>query len=108
VNKPNGNGSGGVYRVIYSGLVQTALKDLLERAKQKGILTEVAAAVREIDGRLHTDPHVFGEPYKNVKHKKGQVRVAFVRPVAVEYAVYEKEHLVFVSKPLRPLPEAGL
>jgi hypothetical protein len=108
VSKPSGNGSGGLYRVVYSELVQNALKELLERARQKGILTEVLAAVKEIDGRLHNDPTVFGEPHKNLKHKKGQVRVAFVRPLAVEYAVHEKQRVVFITQPLQPLPETGL
>jgi hypothetical protein len=108
VSEPKGNGSGGLYRVVYSGLVQDALKDLLRRAQEKGILTEVLAAVKVIDGRLHTDPAVFGEPHKTLKHKNAQVRVAFVRPLAVEYAVYQKERKVFITRPLQPLPETGL
>jgi len=108
VNKPNGNGSGGHYKVAYSRLVQDALKALLERATEKGILTEVLSAVKEIDTRLHRDPTVFGEPHKNLKHRKGQVRAAFVRPLAVVYAVYEQERKVLVTRPLQPLPETGL
>lgn len=108
MKKPAGNGSGGHFKVAYSGLVQKALADLLERARQKGILTEVLAAVKEIDNRLHRDPTAFGEPHKNLKHGTGQVRAAFVRPLAVVYAVYEKERTVIVATPLVPLPETGL
>lgn len=108
MNKPNGNGSGGHYKVAYSRLVQEALKKLLERARKKGILSEVLAAVKEIDRRLHRDPTVFGEPHKNLKHGKGQLRTAFVRPLAVVYAVYKEERKVLVTRPLQPLPETGL
>jgi len=65
------------------------LKDLLERAREKVILGEVLAAAKEIDARLHRDPTEFGEPHKNMKHYEGQLRTAFVRPLAVSYAVYE-------------------
>ena len=108
MNKPNGNGSGALYKVAYAELVQSALKDLLGRAKEKGILGEVLAAVKEIDGRRHRDPTVFGEPHQNLKHGKGQVRTAFVRPLAVAYIVYEEERTVLVTRPLLPLPEIGL
>jgi hypothetical protein len=108
VNKPKGNGSGGHYKVAYSQLVQETLKQLLERARARGILSEVLAAVKEIDSRLHRDPTVFGEPHLNLKHGKGQLRTAFVRPLAVVYAVYEGERKVLVTKPLQPLPETGL
>ncbi len=93
MNKPNGNGSGALYKVAYAELVQSALKDLLGRAKEKGILGEVLAAVKEI---------------QNLKHGKGQVRTAFVRPLAVAYTVYEEERIVLVTRPLLPLPEIGL
>jgi hypothetical protein len=94
--------------VTYSEAVQNALKDLLKRAREKGILSEVAAAVKANDARLHRDPTVFGEPHQNLKHGKGQIRSAFVKPVGVIFAVYEQERLVFITKPLQPFPETGL
>lgn len=108
MSNPTGNGSGGLYKVAYSELVQNAVQDLLERARAKGILTEVLAALKEIDGRLHRDPTVFGEPHNDLVHGQGKLRAAVVGPLAIVYAVYEAERKVLVSLPLRPLPSSGL
>ena len=100
MSKPSGNGSGGLYQVTYSVVVRAALKKLVEHAKEVGILTEVFAAIKEINGRLHTDPIVFGEPLRELKSVKGQIRIAIVSPLAVEFAVHELDRKVLVAKPL--------
>jgi hypothetical protein len=73
---------------------------LLKQSKQQGRYAEVVAALKEFDGRLHTDPTVFGEPFLNLKHVHGQMRVAVVGPLVVEYAVHPKQRQGFVAKPL--------
>lgn len=108
MNEPDANDSAKPFRVAYSALVQNALKDLLERAKAKGILSQLLGALKEIYKRLHDDPTIFGEPLWKFKHTKGHVRAAFVRPLAVVYAVHEQERMAFVTKPIQPLPETGL
>ncbi len=107
MNKPSGNGSG-LYHVAYSDQVQSAFKELLKKAREKGILREVLAAAKAIDKRLHRDPMEFGEPHGNLKQGKGQLRSGFVRPLAVVYAVYEEDRKVLVTRPIYPLPECGL
>ncbi len=107
MSQPNTNGRRR-FKVAYSELVQTALKDLLQRAKAKGNLREVLAAVKEIDRRLHEEPTTFGEPHNNLLQGKGQRRAACVRPLGVVFAVYEAERTVLVTKPLIPLTESGL
>jgi hypothetical protein len=70
-------------------------------------LSEILAAIQEIDGRLHTDPMVFGEPTLDVKHKQGQARIAVVRLVSVQYVVFVKERKVIVTRPLVFLGATG-
>jgi len=108
LSKPNDNSSAGLFKVAYSELVRTAAKDLLQRAKAKGVLSEVTAAMRAIDQHLHRDPTTFGEPHKNLVHGQGQIRTGFVRPLAVVFSVYEEDRTVLVTRPLMPLSELGL
>jgi hypothetical protein len=100
VSKQSGNGSGGLFKVAYSDAVRNALKELLKRAQEQGRIADVMAALKEINGRLHTDPTVFGEPFLNLKHLQGQMRHAVVGPLAVEFGVHPKSRHVFVVKPL--------
>ena len=102
------NGSSGRYRVIYSEYVRTALKDLLKRAKAKGVADAVLSALKKIDAELHTHPSVFGEPTYDLHEMHLQARTAVVTPLAVYYAVDEERRLVYILVPIRPLSESGL
>lgn len=84
------------------------MKDLLERAREKGNLDKVLGSVKEINSRLRRDPLVFGEPLFHLKHQKGQVRTAIVSPLSVSYAVHEDRQTVIVARPLQLLVEPGL
>jgi hypothetical protein len=102
------NGSGGQYRLVYSEQARNALKGLLQKAKALGRAAEVAAAVKEIEGQLRTQPTVFGEPVYDLQHARLQVRAAIVGPLAVTYGVDEDKHLVYIVLPFRPLTSSGL
>jgi hypothetical protein len=93
--------------VAYSELVQNALKKMLERARQLGVLANVLASVKEIDSRLHSDPTVFGEATMDTKDKRGQARISVVRLVSVQFVVFAKEHKVIVTRPLTLLAQPG-
>jgi hypothetical protein len=98
------NGSGELFRVVYSENVRTALRNLLERANARGRLDEFEAAVRTIDSHLQQRPTVFGEPRNDLQQAGLQVRAGSVKPLAVTFAVDEERHLVYVVLPFQPLP----
>ena len=95
------------YRVVYSGRVRDALRELVARARESGHGPEVLAAAKEIDRRLRVYPQ-FGEPLVDLKQESGQVRVGTVPPLVVRYAVYEERRLVTVAVPILPMPGSGL
>ena len=101
------NGPGTHFRVIYSELVRTSLRDLFAQARKAGNLAEVVAAVRTIHGHLQTQPLVFGEPQTTYQHLGLQARQGAVRPLIVYYAVDEQRRHVYVLVPLRLLPDSG-
>jgi hypothetical protein len=86
------------YRVVYSELVRTAIRELASRAWAGGNGPEVVAAVKELDRRLHLYPQ-FGDPIIDLKYEFGQVRIGTVPPLVVRYAVYEERRLVVVAVP---------
>src|SRR5262245_15932772 len=94
------------YRVIYSESVRKALKDLCARAARKGLEKNVLSARRMIDARLHSDPHLFGEPKYHYRALKLELRVAIEPPLVVHYTVYAEQPLVFV-KAIQSLPGQG-
>jgi hypothetical protein len=50
------------------------LKDLLTRAKEKGVADAVLSALKQIDAELHTNPSVFGEPTYDLHEMDLQAR----------------------------------
>jgi hypothetical protein len=94
------------YRVVYSESVRNALKDLCARAAQKGLVQNVLAALRTIDTRLHSDPHLFGEPKYHYRALKLELRIAIEPPLVVHYTVHAEQPLVFV-KAIQSLPGQG-
>ena len=101
------NGPAAHFRVIYSELVRTSLRDLFAQARQAGNFAEVVTAVRTIHGRLQTQPLVFGEPQATYQHLGLQGRQGAVRPLMVYYAVDEQRRRVYVLVPLLLLPAGG-
>ena len=95
------------YRVVYSQRVRESLRELLARARARGIGPRVLEAVRQVDERLRLYPQ-FGNPLIELTHILGQVRIGTIPPLVVRYAVYEERRMVAVTVPLLPLPGSGL
>jgi hypothetical protein len=95
------------YRVSYSERVRADLKNLIATAKARGLATQVLAAVREVDRRLHIYPQ-FGQPIRDLKLEPAQLWIGVVAPLVVRYVVDEQNRTVLVVVPLVPLPGSGL
>jgi hypothetical protein len=93
--------------VVYSERVRKALRDLLVRARERGLGPQVLGALKEIDCLLHVYPQ-FGEPLADLTQEPGQVWIGTVAPLVVRYAIYDELRLVIVAVPVMPLPGSGL
>jgi hypothetical protein len=97
------NGPAGAYRVTYPESVRAALRILGRKALEVGRADELADALREIDGRLRTEPVGFGEPSYRLRHL-GLLKCLGSRPpLYVYYAVDEVRRIVYVME-FRPAP----
>jgi hypothetical protein len=94
------------HQVVYPERVRQALTDLHARAVSKGMGPSVLSAMRTIDHRLRSAPHLFGEAKFHYRTLKLQLRVAIEPPLVVHYTVHEEQPLVFV-KALTSLPGQG-
>lgn len=94
------------YRVIYSDMVRNSLRELIARARERGLGSLILDAVKEIDRRLRLYPQ-FGEPLVDLSIEVGQMWVGTVQPLVVRYAIYEERRLVMVTVPILPLPGTG-
>jgi hypothetical protein len=87
------------YQVLYPEAVRQAVRELLRKATELGIRSQVADALRAIDERLHSSPLDYGDPYNNLQRWTKYVRVQ--TPLVVRYAVstflHEGRYLVHVS-----------
>jgi hypothetical protein len=95
------------YRVSYSELVRNELRDLIARARARGLGRQVLAAVKEIDKRLRIYPQ-FGQPLQDLELEPGQVWIGTVPPLVVKYVLDEEKRQVTVVVPLTALPDSGL
>ena len=75
------------YRVFWSPYAEERLERLLRGAADRDIL---AVAAREIDRQLAADPTAFGES------RYETVRVAFLRPLGLQYEVLDDVRTVIV------------
>lgn len=94
------------YQVAYSEYVRDELKKLLARAEERGLGSQVRAAVRQIDHYLHQYPQ-FGQPLRDLSLESSQQWVGVVSPLVVHYAIYEEKRLVTVTSPIAPLTRSG-
>jgi hypothetical protein len=95
------------YRVVYSQRVRDSVRELVARARERGLGPQVLEAVKEIDQRLRLYPQ-FGDPLVDLTHEPGRVWIGTVPPLVVRYAIYEESKLVIVAVPLMPLSRSGL
>jgi hypothetical protein len=95
------------FRLSYSVLVGKNLRALCDRALARGLDEQVAAAVTTIVERLEADPFQLGEPKYNLPVMGLVVYVGIVEPLTVEFAVDEKNRIVYI-KEFRPLTGRNL
>jgi hypothetical protein len=95
------------YRVVFSERARESVRELVARARGRGLGQQVLDAVKEIDRRLRLYPQ-FGDPLTDLTHEVGQVWVGTSHPLVVRHANYEERRLVIVAVPLLPLPGSGL
>ncbi len=95
------------YQVTYSEFVRNELKKLITRVEQRGLGSQVRAAVREIDRYLHEYPQ-FGQPLRDLSLESSQEWIGVVSPLVVRYAIYEEKRLVTFTIPIAPLTRSGL
>ena len=86
----------GNYRVSQPGKVLEEFRELLDTARQRGILAETSRAGRWILEELARTPMEFGESRHNLPELKLHVRVAFVGPLVVRFAVHFDQPFVFI------------
>ncbi len=75
------------YRVFWAPFAEQRLEALLQDVAAQ---PHCAAAAREVDRRLMSDPGHFGES------RFDAVRVGFVRPLGVQFEVFEDVRTVIV------------
>ena len=75
------------YRVLWAPYAEDTLERLLQAAPEPSIL---AAAARQIDHHLLTDPTKFGES------RYDTVRIGFVYPLGVQFEVMDDVRTVIV------------
>jgi len=95
------------YRVTYSEFVQNEMKKLIARAKERGLDSQVLAAVKEMDRRLHVYPQ-FGDPLRDLSLESAKLCMANVPPLVVHYILHEEQRLVMIVAPILTLPHSGL
>lgn len=95
------------YQVVYSELVRNELKELIAKAAERGLKSQVRDAVKEIDERLHVYPQ-FGQPLRDLLLEAGEQWVGVVPPLVVHYAIYKDRRLVTVTVPITQLSRSGL
>jgi hypothetical protein len=90
-------GNGSLYAVHCSGALARELRKIQRRAFWEGRGDETAAAFRQIIQRLLQDPAGVGEPLYQLPALRLQVRCVVVRPLAIDFTIYEDRRLVFLK-----------
>jgi hypothetical protein len=93
--------------VSYSPAVLSTLRGWVEVADRIGQRAELAAAVREMEERLRTDPESWGDPVKDYKGLRLTEYRRYGRMLIVTYAVHIDGSPVFVLNVL-PTPDTPL
>ena len=83
------------------------MRSLISRARDRGLVPQLRAAIKEIDRRLHLYPQ-FGQPLRDLELKPLQLWLGVVAPLVVHYVLDEERRLVVVLRPPLPLPRSGL
>jgi hypothetical protein len=98
--------SPGLYRIVNSGNVLDQFLAVLARAESEGWGAEAARAFLQIFLALQIRPGIEGESIGVLKASKMVLRRTLERPLSVEYAVNEKDRVVYLRHihlwPIRP------
>jgi hypothetical protein len=84
------------FNVPISGAIHDLILMLDRRAHADGRRAEFLAALKIISHRLQTDPHGFGEEVYDLPKLKITIKVAVVRPLAVEFGIYPSGDTVHI------------
>ena len=84
------------YRLVYTGLVQDALRALAQEAKRRAQESEYRACLHLIEKRLRADPSSYGEPRFILRHIDLQVRAVATEYIYVRFAVDTTRRIVYV------------
>jgi len=95
------------YKVEQIGPVKEQVRTLAARATAAGVYREFRQAMHLIFKELETRPLKWGDPEWNTRKVGGTVRRGIMRPLIVQYAVYERERYVCILK-INPLPHSPL
>lgn len=88
----------GEYRVSAPGVVTEQLKRALDLARTHGMYPLAVPSAKWMMEEMARTPHSFGESRGHLTHLQLSMRVAFVGPLMVEFAVHEPTRQVFVRR----------
>ena len=91
---PNGQPA---YRVVFSGLVQQEINNLIAEADSDGSGAEVRQALATVLHRLENDPFRFGELKGTLPSLNLTMHVAPIRPLVVHFGIHRQLRIVFVK-----------
>jgi hypothetical protein len=89
--------NGGRYSVYCSAVIARRLKQIHKRAIEQGRGEAVLSAVRAVWHELSYDPVEFGEPLYRLPALQVQIRLGFLGPLLIDYAVHDSKPLVFIK-----------
>jgi hypothetical protein len=84
------------YQVHSSGRVTEQFREVMNAARDRGILTLALRASKWIMEELARTPMLFGESRDYFAHLDLHLRIGFAGPFSVQFAVHEESRQVFI------------
>src|SRR5260370_19146269 len=85
------------YRVECAALVAASIRALFQRASQRDKGESFVTALMQIQERLQSNPHEFGEPLKSLAELQLEIRVAAINPLVVNYGAHDDQRDVVLQ-----------
>jgi hypothetical protein len=85
------------FEVHCSGVITATIRRVHRQAWRQGRGQAVTRALREIVRRLERDPYQTDEEAYRLPGLRLRVRTVVVRPLVVDFAIYEDRPLVFIK-----------
>jgi len=85
------------YEIGYSALIKQAIRRAHHRASRQGRGEAFTEALRKVVERLEIDPLEAGEPIYQLPILRIRIRKMVVRPVVVEFGVFEDRPIVIIK-----------